>query len=119
MTRELPSARPLDYMFLLIKRRRRFRVTGVSMLPTLRDGQVVLIDRNAYRQQAPRVGDVVVAQHPFQSDVKVIKRITAVTENGRFHLQGDNPHSLESTDSRSFGPISENAILGRVTCCFP
>ncbi|MCA9922718.1 MAG: nickel-type superoxide dismutase maturation protease [Anaerolineales bacterium] len=119
MTNELQTARLLDYILLPLKRRRRFRVTGASMLPTLRDGEIVLLDPNAYRRQPPRVGDIVVAKHPFEMDVKLIKRITAVTEDGRFHLQGDNPSALASTDSRSFGPVPQSTILGRLTSRFP
>ncbi len=78
-----------------------------------------MVDPRAYRKQPPRVGDIVIVRHPFRSDVKMVKRVTAVTENNRFHLQGDNPSSLESSDSRSFGPLPNSHILGRVTHRIP
>ncbi len=119
MLDELQTARPIDYILLLLKRRWRFRVTGASMSPTLESGDELIIDPRAYRKEPPCVEDIVVARHPFRSDVKMVKRVTAVTENGRFHLQGDNPSSLESSDSRSFGPLPISHILGRVTHRIP
>jgi signal peptidase I len=35
------------------------RVTGISMLPTYRDGQLNLVNKLAYRSRPPRRGDVV------------------------------------------------------------
>jgi nickel-type superoxide dismutase maturation protease len=115
MQGELKSARPLDYILLLFKRRWRFRVTGASMSPTLESGEWLIVDPGAYQTDRPQVGDVVIARHPFQSDLKIVKRVTAVTTNSHFHLQGDNPSSLESSDSRAFGPLPISHILGKVT----
>lgn len=55
------------------------------------------------------------ARHPFQSDLQMVKRVTAVTLNNHFHLQGDNPDTLKSSDSRSFGTLPISHILGKVT----
>ena len=85
------------------------------MHPTLAEGETVLVDTAVYQRHPPQIGDIVLAQHPFVPDNKMLKRITAVTENGRYFLQGDNPNSLESTDSRSFGPLHSTHILGKVT----
>ena len=86
------------------------------MLPLLKPGDDVLVNPNAYRQTQPRPGDIVVAQHPFRQDVRLIKRVTDVLDNGRYVLKGDNP--AESTDSRTFGAISASYIIGRVTSRF-
>jgi nickel-type superoxide dismutase maturation protease len=86
------------------------------MFPTLQDGQIVLADPRAYRRRHPQVGDIVLARHPFRSDVPLLlKRITAISADGRFHLRGDNPDALATTDSRSFGPLPRAALRGRVT----
>lgn len=86
------------------------------MLPILKPGEEVLVDTRAYRRATPRPGDIVVAQHPFQRDLQLVKRVNARLEDGRFCLGGDNP--AESTDSRSFGPVAREQILGRVTSRF-
>jgi len=39
-------------------------IRGRSMLPTLRDKEVVLVWRGAYRRKAPRRGDVVICYFP-------------------------------------------------------
>lgn len=85
------------------------------MLPTLVAGDEVIVDYHAYRQAAPVVGDVVVAKNPSRPGERIVKRITAVTPDGRFHLQGDNPDAAQSTDSRHYGPVPRHYVLGKVT----
>jgi len=55
----------------------------------------------------------VIASHPFKSGLELAKRITAVDANGKYFLVGDN--SDESTDSRTFGPVSLKYIKGKIT----
>jgi hypothetical protein len=62
------------------------------------------------------LGDIVIARHPLRSDVQLIKRVTAVLDDGRLQLEGDNPS--ESTDSRSFGMAAPAHLRGRVTSRF-
>ena len=81
------------------------------MYPTLRDGERVVVDSTACRKAPPAVGDVVLARHPFMRDTWMIKRIVGVADDGLYVLQGDNP--VESSDSRSFGPVPLRNILGR------
>ncbi len=63
-----------------------FRVDGLSMLPNLNDGQMLLVNRNAYQYfdiggdryypfDPPERGDVVVFQPPTGSDKPYIKRV--------------------------------------------
>lgn len=104
-------------LLLLLKRRKRFRVTGVSMLPLLQPGEEILVNPKAYQFQMPQVGDIVVAQHPHHENLRLIKRVAAVLEDGSCFLQGDN--ATLSTDSRSFGIVAPEQILGRVTSRFP
>jgi nickel-type superoxide dismutase maturation protease len=86
------------------------------MVPLLQPGDEVLVNPRAYRRTSPCPGDIVVARHPYRTDLRVVKRITSVLENGNCELGGDNPS--ESTDSRYFGPIPPRRILGRVTSRF-
>ena len=84
------------------------------MRPTFDDGDLVRVDLNAYRSLAPAPGHIVLARHPYKADVRVIKRCARVTDDGRCFLLGDNPDRLETTDSRSFGAIAPERVLGRV-----
>jgi nickel-type superoxide dismutase maturation protease len=80
-------------------------VSGLSMIPTLAPGERVLV-----RNDGPIVlGDIVVFQHESQFDVK---RILHIEADGIF-VQGDN--DLVSTDSRAYGLIPYDAVLGTVT----
>ncbi len=100
----------------LVRRRFRFRVNGPSMLPLLKTGDEVLIDPNAYRTSLPRPGHIVIARHPGRPDLRMIKRVDTIVEDQLLILKGDNPD--ESTDSRIFGPISPEQLIGRVTSRF-
>jgi nickel-type superoxide dismutase maturation protease len=106
----------VDLLLWRIGRRERFVVRGGSMEPTLGDGDEVLVDPRAYRRRPPRVGDVVLIQHPLRGDVRAIKRVAELREGGVWVL-GDNPRA--STDSRIFGPVPLSHLLGRVARRLP
>lgn len=93
----------------LTGRRRRIRVVGDSMEPTLRAGEFVLVDRG----RAPEVGRLVVARHPERAELLVIKRVAAIEPDGRIALASDNPDA--GTDSRSWGPVDVALVEGTVT----
>lgn len=73
----------------------------------------------------PRRGDVVVARHP--QGFEVVKRVSAtpgdeampgwILEPDRWLVVGDN--RAASDDSREFGALASDAILGRVVCRLP
>ena len=56
----------------------RVRVDGLSMLPTLKDGEFVLVNRLAYRIGEPTRGDIVVFRSTTNFDLDLIKRIIGV-----------------------------------------
>ena len=73
----------------------RVRVEGFSMLPTLQDGEFVLVNRLAYRLGEHQRGDIVVFHHPSgQKEEDLIKRIIGipgdqiVAENGMVSVNG-------------------------------
>jgi signal peptidase I len=53
----------------------RVRVDGFSMVPTLQDGEYVLVNRLAYRTGFPERGDIIVFSSPQSSDLDLIKRV--------------------------------------------
>ena len=114
MLEEASTAKKL--LLLLVGARKRLRVTGSSMIPLLQPGEEILFHPQAYSHTFPQVGDIIVAQHPFQGK-KIVKRVTAVLEDGSCFLIGDN--HVASTDSRSYGFVAIDKILGRVTNKFP
>jgi len=99
-----------ERLLYLLGRRIAFLVQGDSMAPALSDGDTVLIDPRA----AIAVGDIVLADHPYKSSVTILKRVSGIEADGRVSLIGDN--DTESTDSRTFGPVSIKSIVGRVEC---
>lgn len=81
------------------------------MTPTLSDGDTVLIDPRA----APAADTIVVARHPYRSDVTVVKRVALITD-GKLRLVGDNPAA--STDSAHYGDVPAARLIGVVVAKF-
>ena len=106
------NARFYEYVLLLLGRRKRIRVTGASMLPGLRAEDELFVDERAYATSRPEEGDIVVAWHPREADLKIIKRVSVVFDNGVW-LVGDNP--AESTDSSQYGIFPFKRIVGKIT----
>ena len=99
------------------------RIEGDSMSPTLTSGEVVFVRRRAYRSRMPRRGDVVVARPSALGRRRMIKRVIGLPNDrislgGRSWQLGDDEFFLlgdrasESTDSRSFGPVRREELLG-------
>ena len=112
---DIPQSK-IEILLWLLRLRRLIRVTGASMLPALQSGDELLYNPRAYRALAPEIDHLVVAHDPRDPQNKIIKRVRDVRSDGRVDLRGDNPN--ESTDSRHFGPIPPDLILGRVTSRF-
>ncbi|MGK7918651.1 MAG: nickel-type superoxide dismutase maturation protease [Trichodesmium sp.] len=106
-----------ELLLWLLRLRQRFCVTGFSMFPLLKPGDEVLVDTKAYRHCLPEIGDLVVAEHPHHLELKIIKRVAFVDQHGDCFLVGENRE--ESSDSRSFGFVNLQQIIGRVTSKFP
>lgn len=74
------------------------------MLPTLKPGSIaVAVPWRRYENE-----DVVIIRH---NGLEKIKRIGAV-QGAHYDVRGDNPS--QSTDSRQFGLIEGQSILGKV-----
>ena len=85
----------------------RVAIAGESMAPTLREGQWWV----ARRTTVCRPGDIVVIDHPAYDGLLAAKRAIR-RENGGWWVEGDNPD--RSRDSRHFGPVPDERIVGRL-----
>jgi nickel-type superoxide dismutase maturation protease len=106
-----------SFFLWVIGRLERFRISGPSMSPTLSDGVEVLVDCRASTQSSVCVDDLVLIRHPLRSDIRMVKRVVAKSVEAGYLVQGDN--ASESTDSRQFGSVAREHLLGRVVCTFP
>jgi signal peptidase I len=90
------------------------RVSGSSMAPTFKDGDWLLVSW-LDGGLAPLVGDrilgkVVVIEREERPGIFLVKRLQK-SHGGIYWVQGDND---ESTDSRSWGWILGNEVVGVV-----
>jgi len=109
-------------LFLLVNAlTARIRVEGPSMENNLFDGDVVIVNRLAYRWDSPERGDIVVFHYPLDPDRRLIKRVIGLPGD-EVHIQGDqvfiNGVPLEETflpplaDNRSDPTLDSTWILG-------
>jgi len=92
-------------------------VPSMSMYPTLRPGQFILIDTWLYRNETPIIDDVVIFKQGTNKNRWLVKRIAnwpngRLCNNSLFYLLGDN--SAVSHDSRRFGGVVADDIIGKV-----
>lgn len=106
--KDLPKASLYEIALIFLGYRHKYICEGVSMNPTLKDGEAVLVDREAKIE----VGDIVVAKHPTEQNSEVIKRVGRINERGNYFLLGDN--AADSNDSRHFGAVTREYIKGKV-----
>jgi nickel-type superoxide dismutase maturation protease len=89
----------------------RVKVTERSMEPALRPGDWLL----ALRTRRIRAGQVVLARHPGQPELLLVKRAAGQVDGG-WWLASDNP-AAGAVDSARFGavpvPLIEGRVLGR------
>jgi nickel-type superoxide dismutase maturation protease len=86
----------------------RFAVADTSMQPALEPGDRVV----AVRWLRPCAGQIVVSRDPQQPARLLIKRVYGRSQDGQYVLLGDNQRM--SRDSRAFGPVPANLIVGPV-----
>lgn len=111
-----------------------YRVNHKSMLPGIKPGEIVAVEKismglitNYYRSESKirrlhflwerplQPGDILIFRKPGDNDI-LIKRLGHI-ENNTYCVYGDN--SEYSVDSRVFGCIPENKIIGRYVFTFP
>ena len=78
------------------------------MSPTLQDGDEVYFDTKPRREIS--IDDIVLVNHPYMKQRSLVKRIKNICPDGSVFIEGDNRFC--STDSKSFGTVNKNNILG-------
>ena len=84
-----------------------FKVRDRSMEPAIKEGDYLIVSR-LYCRLMP--GDIVVLRHPAK-DISIVKRVSAASGNS-LYVVGDN--KAESEDSRSFGSVKREKVIGKV-----
>lgn len=80
------------------------RIVGDSMLPSLKQGQIVI----GVRARNIRAGDVVVVRHNGLEKIKRVKE----RRGDKLFLIGDN--TSRSTDSRNFGWLHIGSVTAKI-----
>ena len=105
----------ITFLSLIIGYRQHLRVVGNSMKGSLSEGDLIIYKNINPKNSELGVGDIVVASHPKIKSKLVVKRIYQIHQD-KFDLRGDN--SLSSTDSREWGLIELDLIVGKVEKIF-
>jgi signal peptidase I len=91
-------------------------VPSMSMNPTLKPGEFILVDTWIFQEKSPKEGDVVVFQYSAENHW-LVKRIAywpegKLTQNNEYFMLGDNTKG--SLDSRRLGGVQQDQIIGKV-----
>ncbi len=89
----------------------KISISGDSMSPLFLDGDILNVDSSAYEDKEVLAGDVIVFNHPFIKDFIMIKKVKEIIDS-RYFVIGIN--ESKSTDSRHFGTIKKESIIGKV-----
>ena len=85
------------------------KITGDSLTPDYQNGDFVIISKIPFLFTPPSPGDIIAFRQPGYG--QMIKRIQQITPDGEVNVIGSHP---ESIDSREFGPVRKETILGKV-----
>lgn len=107
--KDLPEASFYEMALVFLGSRHKYVCEGRSMNPTLKDGEVVLVDKDFEKIE---VGDIVLAKNPSEKNGEIVKRVARINERGHYFLLGDNLD--DSEDSRHYGAVTGEYIKGKV-----
>jgi len=97
-----------------------FIVHGSSMVPNFENGDYLIVDEVSYQFRQPQRGEVIIFRYPKDPSQFFIKRVAGLPgenignitlANDEYFVLGDN--TLASSDSRFWGPVKSNLIIGR------
>lgn len=80
------------------------------MEPTLRAGDWLLVDPQAYARRPPASGELVVVRDPRAEERWLVKRVAAVRNDGPLALAGDHAgHAGEA----ALAEVAASLVIGR------
>jgi signal peptidase I len=112
----------------------RIRVEGISMEPSLHEGQFVVVNRIAYRWNEADRGDIIVFRFPLNPSRRFIKRVIGLPGNtvtiaatprydgewvigpDELFVLGDNRNN--SSDSQNWGPLPIEEVIGKAVLVY-
>jgi nickel-type superoxide dismutase maturation protease len=87
----------------------KFRIQEESMTPKYNPNDLILVNKIAYQFKNPRIGDEIAFKRP--GGKVYFKKITKIKSKGYF-VEGLN--KKQSIDSRHFGLVKKEDIIGKV-----
>lgn len=98
----------------------RTRVSGESMLPTLEDGDNLLVDKLTYRFRAPKRYEIIVFPYKYKEETYYIKRIIGLPgervqiKEGYVYINGELlPENYGAEVMREAGIAEDEITLGK------
>lgn len=88
---------------------RVLRVSGSSLQPTYQDGDFVLVSKIPILLYGVHTGDVIAFRHPVYGTL--LKEVVHIGSGKEIYVLGTHEASV---DSRSFGPVGLEAVVGKV-----
>jgi nickel-type superoxide dismutase maturation protease len=94
---------------------RMIQVTGESLSPLFHEGDYVFITTIPFVVKRVKAGDTILFRHPsYGTLIKQVEQ--ADREQGTLSVIGTHPNSV---DSRRFGPIRQEDVIGKVIWHIP
>jgi signal peptidase I len=93
------------------------RVSGTSMLPTLKEGDLVVIQ--VVNMSAVHNGNIIVYDPPCSAVGEAVIHRVVGTENGGFITKGDNNPITDQAAGIAASPITANCLVGKVVFVIP
>ncbi len=91
------------------------KILDDSLLPEYQEGDYVLIAKSPLFLDSLRRGDVVVFKHPLYG--MMIKKVSRIAGDGnQIYVIGTHANSV---DSRQFGAVGKDALIGKVIWHIP
>jgi signal peptidase I len=110
----------LGMFFLINFFTARVRVENISMLPTLHEGELLVVSKLAYRFEKPSTGDIIVFHNPENPRIDLIKRVigtpgdTVSVAEGKVTVNGqvlDEPYIAAAPDYYGSWIIPEDKLF--------